>query len=67
MKILSNEPCDISDYCGNIIVSYIKEDEKEAKEIIKWLESRGYDYEDNEITPINLFNGYTLNIDYLIF
>ena len=57
MKILSNEACDISDYCGNVIVSYLNADAKEALEVKKWLELKGYDYVDNEISPLNLFKG----------
>jgi len=57
MKVLSNEPCDISDYCGNVIVSYLKADAEEALKVKKWLERKGYDYEDNEISPLNLFKG----------
>lgn len=54
MKILSNEPCDISDYCGNIIVSYLEEDAGEVQDIKDWLQSQGYDYEDNAISPAKL-------------
>ena len=57
MKILKNEVCRLSDFSGNIILSYLEDDKEEARRIAKWLDSKGYEYVENEISAVKVFNG----------
>ena len=57
MEILQNENCNINDYCGHIILSYLEADKEKANQVKEWLNEKGYDYIDNEVSPVNLFQG----------
>ena len=57
MEILSNESCNINDYCGHIILSYLYVDKNKADKIASWLDEKGYDYIRNEISPVELLKG----------
>ena len=57
MKILANENCNINDYCGIIMLTYLHVDKDKAEEIGKWLTNAGYSFVKNEISPITLLSG----------
>ena len=49
MEIISKKEFDITEYCGNLIVTYLSEDKSYAAEVKALLDSKGYAYFDNEV------------------
>ena len=49
MKLLENVPFDITEYCGNLIVTYLSDDRKIVEDLFLKLDSLGYEYIKNEV------------------
>ncbi len=49
MKLLSNTPFDITEYCGNLIVTYLSDDKAAVQPLLQFLQNNGYEYIENEI------------------
>jgi len=49
MKLVSNTPVDITEYCGNLIITYLSEDKKEVQTLLDTLKKNGYEYIENEV------------------
>ena len=49
MRLLSNDPFDITNYCGHLIVTYLTVDEAEVKGFLESLQEKGYHYIENRI------------------
>ena len=49
MKLLENTPFDITEYCGNLIITFLSEDTGKVKPLFDFLDKNGYEYIKNEI------------------
>ena len=49
MKLVESTPFDISEYCGNLIVTFLSEDSVGVQELFDFLDKNGYEYIKNEI------------------
>ena len=59
MKLVSNTPVDITEYCGNLMVTYLSEDKSMAQPVLTALRENGYEYIENEIGMQTILkNGY---------
>ena len=50
MELTQNQAFDITEYCGNLIVTYFSEDKESANALIKILKEEGYDCIANELS-----------------
>ena len=50
MKFISNEPFDVTEYCGHLILTYLSEDAAEVVDFKEQLDARGYHYVENKIS-----------------
>ncbi len=63
MKILSNTPFDITEYCGNLIVTYLSDDKNAVQPLLEFLQKNGYEYIENEVGLHTIIkNAYLSNI-----
>lgn len=49
MKLLDNTPFDITEYCGNLIVTYLSDDKQKVQPLLTFLNQNGYEYIENEV------------------
>ena len=49
MKLLDNVPFDITEYCGNLIVTYLSDDKEKVQFLLTFLNQNGYEYVENEV------------------
>lgn len=49
MKLLDNVPFDITEYCGNLIVTYLSDDKESVQHLLTFLNQNGYEYVENEV------------------
>ncbi len=49
MKLLETVNFDITEYCGNLIVTYLSDDKPQVSEILRELDAKGYEYYLNEV------------------
>lgn len=49
MKAISNTPFDITEYCGNLIVTYLSDDKEAVQPLLVFLQQNGYEYVENEV------------------
>lgn len=49
MKLLSSTPFDITEYCGNLIVTYLSDDKQDVQPLLAFLKENGYAYVENEV------------------
>lgn len=61
MKLVSNTPCDITEYCGNLIVTYLSDDKKDVQPLLNSLKESGYEYIENEVGLETIIKGSYLS------
>ncbi len=49
VRLLKNDPFDITEYCGHLIVTYLSEDKEQIRDVLEGLDRIGYEYIENEV------------------
>lgn len=56
MRLVSNVPFDVTEYCGHLIVTYLSEDKDEVANFLDELRAKGYHFEENAINLHTILN-----------
>lgn len=56
MRLVSNVPFDVTEYCGHLIVTYLSEDKDEVAGFLDELRAKGYHFEENAINLHTILN-----------
>lgn len=56
MRLVSNAPFDVTEYCGHLIITYLSEDKDEVAGFLDELRCKGYHYVENAIDLHTILN-----------